>query len=129
MRDQTVMWIDALAESKEHWKDNLRKALRITADDLVSARRFHQPPRGIQIGSATCACCKTAKRVDCKTPCPLARDFVNGDCRCCEEWFDVQISIYDKDSDKEDIVEAMKKMIKRIDCELENLEALYERGY
>lgn len=117
-RDQTVMWIDALEESKEHWKDNLRKAQLITAEDLALARRFNNPPRSIQIGSDSCACCKTARRSDCKTPCPLDRDPTHYACHCCEEWFDVHISIYDYDYSKEEIIEAMKKMIKRIDYEL-----------
>lgn len=129
LRNKTVMWIDALAESKEHWEDNLRKARLITADDLVSARRFHQPPSDIRIGYSSCACCKTAARRECNTPCPLSSKDSDDGCQCCEEWYEVSRCIYEDAYSKEDIVEAMKKMIKRLDDELSNYMDLYERGY
>lgn len=129
MRDQTVMWIDALAESKEHWKDNLRQAQCITDYDLEVARELRQTPSDIRIGSASCACCKTARRSDCKTPCPLSSKVSDYGCKCCEEWYEVNRCIYEDGYSKEDIVKAMKKMIKRLDDELSNYMDLYEKGY
>lgn len=115
MSEQDKLWQEVLKKSLEHWEENLR---------IAQAEEDPMKLRGLHITGRYCACCQHRASSQCATPCPLSGltpeedDDEEACMECCEEWREVYKALREKEIDKQEVLEAVSKMVERLKEEI-----------